>query len=102
MPHAHAPIVPPAPALPLNSDRSSGAPVHCGPELGRTGPCPAYAAIHDPRRKGVRVSLLTLGVMARSRKEHERRLAILPHHTVPIPDDPGKGIYLERGYGEQS
>src|SRR3954468_10937178 len=91
----------PARAMPLNSDRSSGAPVHCRPELGRTGPCPAYAAIHGPRREGVRVSLLTLGVMARSRKEHERRLALHPHHLVRIPGDLRKGIYLERGYGEQ-
>nr|HVH93953.1 alanine dehydrogenase [Nocardioidaceae bacterium] len=47
------------------------------------------------------MSLLTLGVMARSRKEHERRLALHPHHLVRIPGDLRKGIYLERGYGEQ-
>ncbi|MFC4783931.1 N(5)-(carboxyethyl)ornithine synthase [Nocardioides sp. MAHUQ-72] len=47
------------------------------------------------------MSQLTLGVMARSLKEHERRLAIHPHHFGRIPDDLRGSIHLERGYGEQ-
>jgi alanine dehydrogenase len=44
---------------------------------------------------------LKLGVMARSSKEHERRLAIHPSHFARIPDDLRGSIYLEHGYGEQ-
>jgi alanine dehydrogenase len=47
------------------------------------------------------VNELSLGVMARSLKEHERRLAIHPHHFARIPDDLRGSIYLESGYGEQ-
>jgi alanine dehydrogenase len=43
---------------------------------------------------------LSLGVAARSRKEHERRLAIHPLHLGRIPADLRERIYLERGYGE--
>jgi alanine dehydrogenase len=50
--------------------------------------------------KGARVDLLSLGVMARSRKENERRLAIHPSHVERIPADLRERIYLERGYGE--
>ncbi len=42
---------------------------------------------------------LRLGVMARSHKENERRLALHPHHLARIPDDLRERIYLERGYG---
>ncbi len=44
---------------------------------------------------------LSLGVIARSRKENERRLAIHPLHVERI--DPGlrDRLYLERGYGER-
>ncbi len=47
------------------------------------------------------VNELSLGVIATSRKEHERRLAIHPAHLERI--DPGvrRRIVLERGYGEQ-
>ena len=42
---------------------------------------------------------LSLGVMARSRKENERRLAIHPRHIDRIDADLRRRIYLERGYG---
>jgi len=44
---------------------------------------------------------LTLGVIARSRKESERRLAIHPLHIKRIAADLRERIYLERGYGER-
>ena len=44
---------------------------------------------------------LSLGVMARSRKENERRLAIHPRHIDRIGADLRQRIYLERGYGER-
>ena len=44
---------------------------------------------------------LSIGVMARSFKEHERRLAIHPRHLGRIPDDLRGSIHLEHGYGEQ-
>ena len=43
---------------------------------------------------------LTLGVVARSRKESERRLPIHPLHVRRIAADLRERIYLERGYGE--
>ena len=42
---------------------------------------------------------LSLGVIARSRKENERRLPIHPHHLDRIDADLRKTIYLEHGYG---
>jgi alanine dehydrogenase len=47
------------------------------------------------------VDELSLGVMARSRKENERRLAIHPRHIDRIGADLRQRIYLERGYGER-
>jgi alanine dehydrogenase len=47
------------------------------------------------------VDELSLGVMARSRKENERRLAIHPRHIDRIDADLRQRIYLERGYGER-
>jgi alanine dehydrogenase len=44
---------------------------------------------------------LKLGVMARSRKENERRLAIHPLHIERIEAGLRRRIYLERGYGER-
>ena len=44
---------------------------------------------------------LTLGVISRSGKEHERRLAIHPLHLERIEPDLRERIYLERGYGER-
>jgi alanine dehydrogenase len=46
------------------------------------------------------VHQLRLGVMARSRKEHERRLPIHPLHLQRIDADLRAHIYLERGYGD--
>ncbi|MEV0104897.1 N(5)-(carboxyethyl)ornithine synthase [Nocardia sp. NPDC050799] len=43
---------------------------------------------------------LSLGVVARSRKENERRLPIHPHHFDRIDADLRQNIYLEHGYGE--
>lgn len=44
---------------------------------------------------------LSLGVMARSLKENERRLAIHPLHVERIAADLRERIYLEHGYGER-
>jgi alanine dehydrogenase len=44
---------------------------------------------------------LTLGVIARSRKENERRLPIHPLHVQRIAADLRERIYLERGFGER-
>jgi alanine dehydrogenase len=44
---------------------------------------------------------LSLGVMARSRKENERRLAIHPLHLERIDAGLRRRIYLEHGYGER-
>jgi alanine dehydrogenase len=46
------------------------------------------------------VDQLSLGVISRSRKESERRLAIHPQHVERIDADLRARIYLERGYGE--
>lgn len=43
--------------------------------------------------------LLTLGVMARSRKENERRLPIHPAHVDRIDADLRAQIFVEEGYG---
>ena len=57
---------------------------------------------HHPDRAGDPSGppLLSLGVMGRSRKENERRLALHPRHLARIPEDVRARIYLERGYGE--
>jgi alanine dehydrogenase len=47
------------------------------------------------------VDHLSLGVMARSGKEHERRLAIHPVHVQRIPADLREHVWLERGYGDR-
>lgn len=43
--------------------------------------------------------LLTLGVMARSRKENERRLPIHPEHIERIAPELRAQIFVEQGYG---
>ncbi|MFI7543473.1 N(5)-(carboxyethyl)ornithine synthase [Actinoplanes sp. NPDC049599] len=43
---------------------------------------------------------LSIAVMARSHKEHERRLPIHPRHFARIDPDLRGSIFLERGYGE--
>jgi alanine dehydrogenase len=58
---------------------------------------PLYAR---PEQGGA-VNQLSLGVMARSLKEHERRLALHPQHLGRIPDDLRERIYLEAGYGDR-
>jgi alanine dehydrogenase len=47
------------------------------------------------------VDQLSLGVMARSRKEDERRLAIHPLHVERIEADLRGRLYLESGYGDR-
>ncbi|EWT02469.1 alanine dehydrogenase [Intrasporangium oryzae NRRL B-24470] len=42
---------------------------------------------------------LSLGIMARSHKEHERRLPLHPRHLTRIPDDLREDVLLEHGYG---
>ena len=44
---------------------------------------------------------LSLGVMGRSGKEHERRLAIHPGHAQRLRADLREHVWLERGYGER-
>ena len=41
-----------------------------------------------------------LGIMGRSAKENERRLALHPAHLQRIPDELRPFIFLERGFGE--
>jgi alanine dehydrogenase len=47
------------------------------------------------------VDQLSLGVIARSRKEREQRLAIHPLHVERIDAGLRERVYLERGYGER-
>ena len=49
--------------------------------------------------KGAGVEQISLGVMAHSRKENERRLPIHPSHLDRIDAGLRQRIYLERGYG---
>lgn len=44
---------------------------------------------------------LSLGVISRSRKENERRLAIHPLHVERIDAGLRERVHLERGYGER-
>jgi alanine dehydrogenase len=57
--------------------------------------------LHKDPIKGERVDQLSLGVISRSRKEHERRLAIHPLHVERIDAALRERIYLECGYGER-
>ncbi len=45
--------------------------------------------------------VLTLGVMGRSLKENERRLAVHPEHLAKLPEQVRSRIWLEQGYGER-
>jgi hypothetical protein len=54
-----------------------------------------------PEQGSARVDQLSLGVVSRSRKQHERRLPIHPLHVERIDSDLRERIYLERGYGER-
>jgi alanine dehydrogenase len=47
------------------------------------------------------VDHLSIGVVATSRKEDERRLAIHPAHIERIPADLRSRMFLEHGYGER-
>jgi alanine dehydrogenase len=47
------------------------------------------------------VKQLSLGIVARSSKENERRLPLHPHHLGRIPDELRERLYLERGYGDR-
>jgi len=50
---------------------------------------------------GVHMALLSVGVLARSQKENERRLAIHPLHLDRIDAGLRPSVYLEHGYGER-
>ena len=50
---------------------------------------------------GKRGDQLSLGVMARSLKENERRLPLHPHHLTRIPDDLRESVFLEHGYASR-
>ena len=50
---------------------------------------------------GKRGDQLSLGVMARSLKENERRLPLHPHHLARIPDDLRESVFLEHGYASR-
>ncbi|MDQ0962118.1 alanine dehydrogenase [Streptomyces sp. B4I13] len=56
-------------------------------------------AMNDMTRK--RMSLLSLGVLASSRKENEFRLPLHPAHLHRIASDVRERIFLEQGYGER-
>jgi alanine dehydrogenase len=45
------------------------------------------------------VNQLSLGVMSRSLKENEDRLALHPQHLRRVPEELRSRLYLERGYG---
>lgn len=47
------------------------------------------------------MSVLSLGVLAHSRKENERRLALHPAHLRQIPEDLRSRVFVEHGYGER-
>lgn len=47
------------------------------------------------------MSLLSLGVVASSRKENEFRLPLHPAHLHRIAPDVRERIFLEQGYGER-
>src|SRR5687767_12904757 len=49
---------------------------------------------------GAPMDQLSLGVVSRSRKENEHRLAIHPLHLERIAPDLRGRVHLERGYGE--
>jgi alanine dehydrogenase len=49
----------------------------------------------------MRMDVLSLGVLARSQKENERRLAIHPLHLERIDASLRRAVYLEHGYGER-
>jgi alanine dehydrogenase len=71
------------------------------PYQARVGQRPDAGVLHKDPSKGARMDQLTLGVIARSRKENERRLAIHPLHIKRIAADLRERTYLERGYGER-
>src|SRR6478735_3670006 len=65
-----------------------------------TGDGDATASAPAPQGDPPRTSL-SLGVMGRSQKENEHRLALHPGHLERIPADLRQRIYLEAGYGER-
>ena len=60
------------------------------------------ARIHSncPPGRTLTVDELTVGVVASSRKEHERRLPLHPRHLAEIDRELRRRIVLEEGYGE--
>ena len=76
--------------------------LHAQPDTGARKPgdgdatASAPAPGDDPPR-----TTLSLGVMGRSQKENEQRLALHPGHLERIPVDLRQRMYLEAGYGER-
>ncbi len=62
------------------------------------GDAPASAPAGDDRPPR---TALSLGVMGRSQKENEHRLALHPAHLERVPADLRQRMYLEAGYGER-
>ncbi len=73
---------------------------HTGPRDSTRGdgdaPASAPAEADRPPR-----TTLSLGVMGRSKKENEHRLALHPAHLERVPADLRQRMYLEAGYGER-
>ena len=65
-----------------------------------TGDGEATASAPAPKDDPPRTAL-SLGVMGRSQKENEHRLALHPAHLQRIPVELRQRIYLEAGYGER-
>jgi alanine dehydrogenase len=65
-----------------------------------TGDGDATASAPAPKDHPPRTTL-SLGVMGRSQKENEHRLALHPGHLERVPVDLRQRIYLEAGYGER-
>jgi alanine dehydrogenase len=67
-----------------------------------TAPGVSVVAVPGPDPvMGVCVAQLSVGVLGRSRKENERRLAIHPRHLDRIEASLRGSVYLEQGYGER-
>ena len=73
---------------------------HTGPRAAAPddGDAPASAPAGDDQPPR---TTLSLGVMGRSQKENEHRLALHPAHLERVPVDLRQRMYLEAGYGER-
>src|SRR5262249_25161830 len=62
---------------------------------------PVACVPHEDSVMRVGMALLSVGVLARSQKENERRLAIHPRHLDRIDASLRRSVYLEHGYGKR-